>query len=68
MISIEQVRAARALLGWSQTQLKEDWYDWAQRPSEKVEYNYKPAKFELSETAKHVFGSAIHFISSLPKL
>lgn len=47
---------------------KEDWYQWAQKPDEPLVNNYKPSEFHLSETAKHVFGSAIEFISSIPKL
>jgi hypothetical protein len=42
----------------------EDRIAWAKRKEESLEYVYKPAKFELSETAKHVFARGIHFIKS----
>jgi hypothetical protein len=46
----------------------EDRIAWAKRNEPISQYVHKPSKFELSTTAKHVFGSAIHFISSFPKL
>lgn len=47
---------------------REDLLAWANRKVEPLKYEYKPAEFHLTETAKYVFGSVIHFISSLPKL
>lgn len=41
---------------------------WASRPVEPLVNNYKPQKFELTETAKYVFGSTVHFIKAIPKL
>lgn len=47
---------------------REDAEYWASKEDEVPEYNYTPSKFELTETAKHVFGSTVHFIKQLPKL
>lgn len=42
---------------------KEDIYQWAMRPTPPLVNNYKPQRFELTETAKHVFGSAVHLVN-----
>jgi hypothetical protein len=38
---------------------RESWIEWAQKAAPEVENNYKPQSFELSETAKYVFGKGI---------
>jgi hypothetical protein len=41
---------------------------WASKPEAKLLYDYRPVKLKLTETAKYVFGSGIHFIRAIPKL
>lgn len=38
---------------------KEDWFDWSQKPTPVLVNNYKPQKFELTETAKEAFTRGI---------
>jgi hypothetical protein len=47
---------------------QEDLAMWAAKPNPPIVNKPLPPKQEWSKTAKHVFGSAIQFISSLPKL
>lgn len=47
---------------------KESWLEWSKKSVTTVTYDYRPTSLKLSETAKYVFGSTIHFVKSLPKL
>lgn len=47
---------------------EESWYEWSQKSTPVLVNNYKPQKLVLSETAKYVFGSTIHFIKASVKL
>jgi hypothetical protein len=47
---------------------RDDEITWSKRRVPKLNPANKPHKFELTETAKFVFGSAIEFVSSIPKL
>lgn len=38
---------------------EESWYEWSQKSTPVLVNNYKPQKFDLTETAKHVFGKSI---------
>jgi hypothetical protein len=46
----------------------EDRVAWARSSDEVPKYVYKKERLHLGETASHVFGSAVQFISSIPKL
>lgn len=44
----------------------ESWCEWAEKPTPPLVNNYTPSKFELTETAKYVFGRSItKFVHSM---
>jgi hypothetical protein len=44
---------------------REDMAYWCDKEEKPLEYVYKPNEFHLTETAKHVFGSAVHLFNSM---
>jgi hypothetical protein len=43
----------------------ESWYDWAQKPTDVIQYDYRPQKLVLTEAAKEAFAKGIHLVKLL---
>lgn len=44
---------------------KESWLEWSKQKTPVLVNNYKPQKFELTETAKYVFSKGVHLARSV---